>query len=320
MKPPKISPLIYPAAVLSAASLAWTTWSLVDLLGTGLIGLTVAAGADIIWGSVILAEARGLRIAGRRWPVLAIGWAALVVVAVFLVWHGIDRNLPAMAFAGPLLPLGAKVVWILALADMRDPAALTDEEQHQLSQMERGLVFEEAKHRIQMRTREMHAELQMGEVSTDFDIEIMRQDKARELHRRRPLELEPAKPPISHADGRQDFASAATATSSVSHANVAGQDTARGEVFGFAAALRPSETQGEISQPRQAKDFAPRKAKTLPSRRAKEKAKQDPRAAAVAAYRASVAEGQPLTGADLGRLCDRTPRWGQQIIAEMKND
>jgi hypothetical protein len=36
-------PLLYPAVFLSLASLAWTTWSLIDLLGTGPITLTAAA-------------------------------------------------------------------------------------------------------------------------------------------------------------------------------------------------------------------------------------------------------------------------------------
>ncbi|GGY81287.1 hypothetical protein GCM10010327_09920 [Streptomyces nitrosporeus] len=177
--------------LLSAASLAWTTWSLVDLLGTGEIGLTVAAGADIVWASVIAAEARGLRVAGRRWAVPAVGWAALLAVAGLLVWHGIRADSIPMAVAGPLLPLGAKVVWLLALTDMRDPAALTDDEQAVLARMERGLAFEEARHRVEMRRREMDAELQLAEVSTDFEIELTRLDKGRELARRRPLEIAP---------------------------------------------------------------------------------------------------------------------------------
>lgn len=201
----KPSPLTYPAAGLSLASLAWTTWSLVDLLGTGLIGVTVAAGADVIWGSVILAEARGLRIGGRRWLVPAIGWAALVAVAVFLVWHGIDKNVPAMAVAGPLLPLGAKVVWALALADMRDPAALTDDERAVLARMERGMAFEEAQHGIEMRRRAMAAELQLAELSTDFSIELTRQDKTRELTRRRPLELPAAIRPANTEQDREQL-------------------------------------------------------------------------------------------------------------------
>ncbi|MFD0509259.1 hypothetical protein ACFQ0G_53110 [Streptomyces chiangmaiensis] len=80
---------------------------------------------------------------------------------------------------------------MLALADMRDPSDLTDDEKKELADMERRMVFEEAQHRIEMRRRTMHADLVMREVSTDFDIEVMRQDRARELHRMRPLELTP---------------------------------------------------------------------------------------------------------------------------------
>lgn len=183
------SPLLYPAAFLSLASLAWTTWSLVDLLGTGWIALTVAGGADFVWGSVIIAEARGLRVAGKAWVVPAIGWVTLLIVASFLALHGIEKDSLAMAAAGPFLPLGAKVIWVLALTDMRDPAALTHEELHTLAAMERGMAFEEQQHRIEMRRRAMGAELLMAEVSTDFDIELTRLDRERDLMRRRPLAL-----------------------------------------------------------------------------------------------------------------------------------
>ena len=199
-----LSPLVYPAALLSLASLAWTTWSLVDLLGTGTIGVTVAVGADIIWGSVIIAEARGLRIANKPWAVPSFGWAALLVVAAFLTWHGIAKHSMAMAAAGPFLPLGAKTIWVLALADMRDPAALTHDELHTLAAMERGMAFEEKQHHIEMRRRAMGAELQMAEVATDFDIELMRQDKVRELHRKRPLELPPAAMSVPDTDTGPD--------------------------------------------------------------------------------------------------------------------
>lgn len=188
------TPLLIPAIALSAGSLAWTTWSLVDLLGAGPIGLTVAAGADIIWASVIVAEARGLRIAGRRWPVAAIGWAALLAVGTFLVWHGIARDHTAMAVAGPLLPIGAKLVWLLALADMRDPSALTDDEQAKLAALERGMRFEEAEHRIELRRREMAAERLLADVSVDFEIELTRQEKGRELARRAPIAIAPIAP------------------------------------------------------------------------------------------------------------------------------
>ncbi|MDT0381409.1 hypothetical protein RM572_21865 [Streptomyces sp. DSM 42041] len=207
MNPPaflaRTSPLVYPAALLSAASLVWTSWSLIDLLGAEEVGITVAAGADIIWASIIVAEYRGLRIMGRRWPVHVLGWLTLLAVAAFLAWHGIEQDVIAMAVAGPFLPLGAKIVWALALADMRDPAALTDDEQHQLAEMRRHMAFEEAQHSITMRRRQMQAELQMTEVDTDFDIEFKRQNKQRELHRQRPLALDaaPAARPLPVSGG-----------------------------------------------------------------------------------------------------------------------
>ncbi|MFG2970810.1 hypothetical protein ACGFZS_46830 [Streptomyces sp. NPDC048288] len=199
----KKSPLTKLASLLSFGSLIWTTWSLFDLLGAGPAGITVAACADAVWGSVIYAEYRGVRLAGKKWPVALFGWTALLAVGFFLVWHGIANGNLAMAFAGPFLPVGSKVVWALALADMRDPAALTDAEKTTLAAMERGLAFEEAQHATEMRRRTMRAELLMAEVSTDFDIEVMRQDRARELHRSRPLELTvaPDAPQRTEADG-----------------------------------------------------------------------------------------------------------------------
>ncbi|MGW0034695.1 hypothetical protein ACWDXD_33380 [Streptomyces sp. NPDC003314] len=189
------TPLLIPATLLSTGSLAWTTWSLVDLLGAGPIGITVAAGADLIWASVILAEARGVRVPVRgRNIVPAIGWASLVAVAALLAWHGINRDVPAMAVGGPFLPLGTKCLWLMALADMRDPSALTDNERARLADLERGMRFEEAEHRIDLRRREMAAERLLADVSVDFEIELARQDKGRELARRAPIAIAPITP------------------------------------------------------------------------------------------------------------------------------
>ncbi|MEE1813684.1 hypothetical protein PUR59_01340 [Streptomyces sp. SP18ES09] len=186
------TPLLVPAAALSGASLAWTTWSLVDLLGAGPIGVTVAAGADIIWASVILAEARGVHVPLRgRNVVPAIGWVTLIAVAALLAWHGIERHVPAMAVGGPFLPLGTKALWLMALADMRDPAALTDNDRAQLAAEERAMRLAEARHRNALRHREMDAERLLADVSVDFEIELARQDKGRELARRAPIAIAP---------------------------------------------------------------------------------------------------------------------------------
>jgi hypothetical protein len=327
----KTSPLTKIAAFLSIGSLIWTTWSLFDLLGAGPAGITVAVCADAVWGSVIYAEYRGVRLAGKRWPVALFGWAALIAVAVFLVWHGIANDNLAMAYAGPFLPIGAKVTWALALADMRDPAALSDAELHTLAAMERGMAFEEAKHRIEMRQREMGAELLMAEVSTDFDIELMRQNRARELTRRRPLEL----PAAVRADANIDetnvrlhdsepFARLASdtntssdANSTANDANNAGHTPREANTFGFAAALPNTNT-----APRHTANGSPRKANANTSQTANtndaNKANANPRELAAADYRRSVKAGKPLSGAELGRRYERTARWGQKVIAELK--
>ena len=331
----KKTPLTKLAAFLSLGSLIWTTWSLFDLLGAGPAGITVAACADAVWGSVIYAEYRGVRLAGKRWPVALFGWAALITVAVFLVWHGIADNNLAMAFAGPFLPLGAKVVWALALADMRDPAALTDEELHTLAAMERGMAFEEAKHRIEMRQREMGAELLMSEVATDFDIELMRQDKTRELQRRRPLELETSVRPDTNTtnalqannanDHSEPFAILTStsprtddANSTANDANTAGHTTSTATPFGFGAALADTNTNTRHNANR-----SPRTANTNTERTVDandtNKANANPREAAEEDYRKSLAAGSPLSGAELGRRHGRTARWGQKVIADLKN-
>ncbi|MEU9865502.1 hypothetical protein AB0D99_32000 [Streptomyces sp. NPDC047971] len=213
------TPLLVPAVALSAASLAWTTWSLVDLLGAGWIGVTVAAGADIIWAAVIVAEARGVHIPLRgRNLVPAIGWVTLLAVAALLAWHGIDRHAPAMAAAGPFLPLGAKVVWLLALADMRDPAALTDADRAQLADERRAMAFEEERHRHELRRREMAAERLLADVSVDFEIELARQEKGRELARRAPIAIAPItpeQPPITIASTGEQPPLAPPATSPI---------------------------------------------------------------------------------------------------------
>ncbi|NUS25048.1 MAG: DMT family transporter [Streptomyces sp.] len=327
----KTSPLTKLAAFLSIGSLIWTTWSLFDLLGAGPAGITVAVCADAVWGSVIYAEYRGVRLAGRSWPVALFGWAALITVATFLVWHGIADNNLAMAYAGPFLPLGAKVVWALALADMRDPAALTDDELHTLAAMERGMVFDEKKHEIQMRQQRMGAELLMNEVSTDFDIELMRQDKGRELQRRRPLELSPAVRPDANtveANVRpldsEPFAQVASdsplitdANGTANDANTAGQTPQTGTVFGFSAALPETNANSRHNangSPRNANTNTPR---TVDANDAN-KANGSEREQAEADYHRSVRAGTPLSGAELGRRYGRTPRWGQKVIAELK--
>ncbi|KAA6211765.1 hypothetical protein [Streptomyces filamentosus] len=106
---------------------------------------------------------------------------------------------------------------------MRDPSALTDDEQAKLAAMERGLRLAEAEHQIELRQRQMTAERLLADVSVDFEIELTRQEKGRELARRAPIAITPItaeQPPITlastpeqpHASERPEHAATSAIT------------------------------------------------------------------------------------------------------------
>lgn len=199
------------ASVLSLASLVWTTYSVVDLLGAGPWGFTVAAGADIIWASILYAEYKGLEINGSRGAVIGIGWAAIASVVGLLVWHGLDESNIPMAVGGPLLPLGAKVVWLLAIAAHRDPTELTADQKAEVNNLMRESEYHARKaeaerekirrqHEDELARIEMdselalarensEAELQIARGENDLKIDLSREEARRELARRTPLTI-----------------------------------------------------------------------------------------------------------------------------------
>jgi len=146
-----VNPLVVFASVLSAASIIWTTYSIADLFrlhsanpsarltdmsaGAGWIGFTVAAGADIVWGGIIYAQYKGkpykvsLGKDKKKVDLVPIlGWLAVLAVVILIAWHGrAQQNLPMMV-GGPFLPLGAKVMWMLALNALKDDSALTEDQ------------------------------------------------------------------------------------------------------------------------------------------------------------------------------------------------
>lgn len=155
--PSKRKPLVGVASVLSLASLGWTTWSLMDLLGVGPVGLTVALTADLIWSAVIYCEYRRI---GGGW-VKALGWLAVLVVGGFIVYHGITLENPAMAAAGPFLTVGTKAVWELALMSLRDPVQdKKDEAQREIDLLnaEAKIIRERAQAQIAKEKAESSAE------------------------------------------------------------------------------------------------------------------------------------------------------------------
>jgi hypothetical protein len=209
----KMAPLVVVGVILSAASLAWTTWSLMDFLGTGFIGFTVAVGADLIWSAILWAEYKGIADGpgGKvgKWTVIGIGWLAVIAVVVLLVFHGLMRDSVPMATAGVLPPLGAKLVWTLVLIAAHDPAAPTPEQRKEINNLIRDTSHEAQladAHRQQVRSEhadkleriKMNAELtlamekadhdlNMARIDHDLEIDLSRDQKRRQIRNRQPL-------------------------------------------------------------------------------------------------------------------------------------
>lgn len=161
-RPRRLTPLVAAASILSTASLAWTTWSLTDLLGVGAIGVTVAATADLIWASVIWCEYKSI---GKTWAIKSIGWLAVVVVGLFIAWHGVTQDNQAMTIAGPFLTVGTKAVWEFALLSIKDPTDLSREQRAHLDKQLQSIQYE----------------MQMAEVATEREVTRRKSESAKKI-------------------------------------------------------------------------------------------------------------------------------------------
>lgn len=215
-KPP---PIIWGAAVLAALSLIWSAYAITDLMASGPFGLSVAIAGDIGWITVLWAEYKRLALGGKTWPAPLAGWVIAISVAGLLVLHGIDANSTPQAIAGPFVVLVGKTVWTFALAAMRDPAALTTEQEGEIH-----AVMRESEYAARLRAaerskieREADAEIDriraeartvLARDEADFEVSLERLSKRAELHRRTPLAL-PANTTPEHTPPAADFDDAA---------------------------------------------------------------------------------------------------------------
>jgi hypothetical protein len=141
---------------LSTCSVVWTTFSAIDLLGIGAIGLTVAISLDVIWVGLTVAAHQEIPMWGSVKTTQGLGWAFLLAVVVVLAWHGVSLNgkeifgyyvdeetSKAIAITGPILPIGGKVMWLLVSAarkkrqhELANPEGYTDEQIEKLDDLE----------------------------------------------------------------------------------------------------------------------------------------------------------------------------------------
>lgn len=154
--PKRFSLLVLMASVLSLGSLAWSTWSLIDLykvdaltieeLGNiSLISLSAAATMDLVWSGTMIAQFQGQKLLkkipfskdDKTYDLLPfIGWIEALFVAALLGYHGTTIGGGAAAFAA-VLPVFTKLTWMLALNGLKDPNALTEDEKAMLAEKKR---------------------------------------------------------------------------------------------------------------------------------------------------------------------------------------
>jgi hypothetical protein len=152
--PKRFSVLVLMASILSIGSLAWSTWSFIDLYkvdaltidklgGLSLISLSAAATMDVVWSATMVAQYQGQKLMGklprRKKPfdfLPVIGWVEALFVAALLGYHGTTIGGGAAAFAA-VLPVFTKLTWTMALNGLKDPTDLTDEEKAQMAAKKR---------------------------------------------------------------------------------------------------------------------------------------------------------------------------------------
>ncbi|MEU3976870.1 hypothetical protein [Streptomyces bacillaris] len=196
--------VFYGAAALAGLSLVWSAYAITDLMQSGPFGLSVALAGDIGWLTVLWAQYRRV---GPRWAAPTAGWIIALGVGLLLVIHGIQESSVAQAVAGPFVVLVGKIVWEFALPALRDPAALTPEQQAEINTVIRDSEHAARLHDAHRDRAEREAEAAIERIQqqaritaardrADFEITLERLEMRAEIDRRSPLMLAP----IANAD------------------------------------------------------------------------------------------------------------------------
>lgn len=207
-RPTKPPAILFGGGLLAALSLAWSSYAITNLMHSGPFGLSVALAGDIGWITVLWAEYQNVTIGGRTWIAPAAGWAIALAVGALLVLHGIDQDSAAQAIAGPFVVLTGKAVWAFALASLRDPAALTTEQEAEINSVVRDSEFTARLHQASLNRLDRTADAEIARIraearitlardDTDFHIGLERMNKRAEIARRTPLALPSAPRPAA---------------------------------------------------------------------------------------------------------------------------
>ncbi|MFF6925825.1 hypothetical protein [Streptomyces californicus] len=191
--------VFYGAVALAGLSLIWSAYAITDLMKSGPFGLSVALAGDIGWLTVLWAQYRRI---GPRFAAPAAGWIIALGVGVLLVIHGVQANSTAQAVAGPFVVLVGKIVWEFALPALRDPAALTPEQQAEINSVIRDSEHAARLHDAHRDRAEREAQAAIERIQqqaritaardrADFEITLERLEMRAEIDRRSPMLIAP---------------------------------------------------------------------------------------------------------------------------------
>jgi hypothetical protein len=166
-------PILYGAYALAGLSLIWSGYAITDLINSGWFGLSVALAGDIGWITVMWAEHR--RIGG--WYATVAGWAIAVMVGVLLVLHGALAHDLGQAIAGPFVVLVGKTVASFALLAMRDPAALTPEQEAEINDVIRDSEHQARLHAARLDQFDREAEATIARIKAEARVTLVRDDE-----------------------------------------------------------------------------------------------------------------------------------------------
>ncbi|MFY0511818.1 hypothetical protein ACOMD4_15750 [Streptomyces anulatus] len=195
--------VFYGAVALAGLSLIWSAYAITDLMQSGVFGLSVALAGDIGWLTVLWAQYRRV---GPRWAAVAAGWIIALGVGLLLVIHGVQEDSTAQAVAGPFVVLVGKIVWEFALPALRDPAALTPEQQAEIHSVIRDSEHAARLHDARRDRAEREAQATIERIQqqaritaardrADFEITLERLEMRAEIDRRSPLMIAPITTP-----------------------------------------------------------------------------------------------------------------------------
>lgn len=256
-----VTPMTPIAVFFTLVSLAWTGYSITDLMAAGMWGLLAAVSVDGLWGVVQFLNYKG--IGGKT--VRGLGWAALACASGLLAYHGSTIN-PAAAIAGALPPIVAKAAWLGDIRLRRDPTALTPGQESEINdvirdseyiaRMKAATIRRDAAEEIAL--IQAQADVTLARDEADFMVGMERLRKRAELERRRPLGItavEPAEPveptaqpavePAAHSPEPNGSTSPAMLVSSLATASEPPAHPAAPEdrPFGFSAHLTAQSAQ-----------------------------------------------------------------------------